>query len=176
MITLKINPKDALNKFKILSDGVLKARLSANYKTAKQATTQAKREIRSVYNIKAKYLNQNIKTHRGSASNHAAKITATGQGIRLKAFGAKQVKTGVSVQVKKGNRKIIKHAFGPKIPRLGGNVFVRSGKERLPIKKLFGPGAAAMFGTKKVMGKVKTYVKNNYKRIYEHALQFYIKK
>ena len=64
----------------------------------------------------------------------------------LKDFGAKQTKKGVSYRIsKKHPRKTVNSAFGPKIPRLGNHVFLRKGKNRLPIRKLYGPSMLAVY-------------------------------
>lgn len=173
MLNIKVDAKALLQNFNTMSKAIDKARVSANNKTARQGLTQAKKIIRQEYNIQAKYLNRNIKTQRGNTLRPAAQIIASGSGISLKAYSPRQVKTGVSISVKKGNRKIIKHAFGPKIGTLGGSVFQRVGKERLPIRKLLGPGAAALMDSKKVMKTLDVYLAENYKRIYESELKYY---
>lgn len=64
----------------------------------------------------------------------------------LKYFGARQTKKGVSYRIsKKSARKTINGAFGPNIPRLGGNVYLRTSKKRLPIRKLHGPSVLGVY-------------------------------
>ena len=56
--------------------------------------------------------------------------------IPLKAFSARQTKRGVTASAW-GKRELYDGAF--KVESLGGNVFTRKSKDRLPIKKLWGP-------------------------------------
>lgn len=64
--------------------------------------------------------------------------------IPLKKFGARQTKKGVSYRISKTEgRKKIASAFI--VTKLGGHVFKRVGKQRLPIQKLFGPSPWGVF-------------------------------
>jgi hypothetical protein len=65
------------------------------------------------------------------------KIQATGKGIPLKVFKAYQTRRGGSVYVWPKGRYLIPHAFIVK--SLGGHVFWRTSKSRLPIEKPTGP-------------------------------------
>jgi hypothetical protein len=64
------------------------------------------------------------------------RITAKGGYISLKEFGARQTKAGVSAMVW-GKRRVFPHSFISQ--KLGGHVFVRMGKDRKPIRKMWGP-------------------------------------
>jgi hypothetical protein len=172
LIKIKVNSRDVMKTLDILKQAPAKARLSACNKTAAQGLTFAKKEIRQDYGVTASALNKNMKIHKAK-ENTPADITAYNKGMGLKNFSARQVKIGVSVMVKKGQRKIIRSAFGPKINRLGKNVFVRETEKRYPIKKLVGPGAAKMFGSKKIMTSTKTWINQNFRRIFEHELKYF---
>jgi len=85
----------------------------------------------------------------------------------------------VEVRVKKGGApKVIKHAFGPKIPRLGKGVFTRQNpkdstvSKRLPIFRLYGPGAAVMMNNRKVFARVKAFVRAKYAIILEQEMKY----
>ena len=56
--------------------------------------------------------------------------------MSLKEFGARQTAKGVSA-APWGKRRVFPHAFIA--PTLGGHVFIREGRSRLPIRKLWGP-------------------------------------
>ena len=61
-------------------------------------------------------------------------IVARDVTLSLKEFGARKTRAGVSA-APWAKRRVFPHSFiGP-----GGHVFVRQGKGRLPIKKLWGP-------------------------------------
>ena len=65
-------------------------------------------------------------------------IISRGRHLSLKEFKARQVRRGVSA-APWGKRQVFKSAFGPRISALGGHVFHRTGADRLPIKKMWGP-------------------------------------
>ncbi len=65
-----------------------------------------------------------------------AKIIARGGWMPLKDFGARQTNKGVSA-APWGKRQLFSHTF--LVKAFGDNVFVRSGAERYPLKKLMGP-------------------------------------
>ena len=57
----------------------------------------------------------------------------------LKRFKPRQTKKGVTFKIdKREKRRLALSAFGPNIPKLGGHVYKREGKARLPITKLHG--------------------------------------
>ena len=64
-------------------------------------------------------------------------IKSSGKGIPYKAMGARQTRVGVSVMAW-GRRFVIPHAFIGQ-GSLNGNVFIRRGSSRHPIKALTGP-------------------------------------
>lgn len=74
--------------------------------------------------------------------------------VPLKAFSAKQTPEGVEVQMTRFGTTgmVYKHAFGPLIPRLGGNIYIRVSKMRFPLQKIKDlvltqvPGAKDAFG------------------------------
>lgn len=78
--------------------------------TAAKARTQASKEIRSEYRIRAKDLRPALTTTKASAQNIEGRLVAKGKNLPLLAFGAKQNKRGVSVNVT-GQRKQIRSAF-----------------------------------------------------------------
>lgn len=68
-----------------------------------------------------------------------AVIYVTKRPIPLKRFSPIQTSSGVIVKAFANQpAKVFRSAFGPNVPRLGRNVFVRQGRKRLPIKILPG--------------------------------------
>lgn len=65
----------------------------------------------------------------------------------MRDYKARQTRKGVTVAVTPGKRKLIEHRGNRAfiVAKIGGHVFAREGKERLPIKKLFGPSLPATF-------------------------------
>jgi hypothetical protein len=61
-------------------------------------------------------------------------LLAKAKPIPLMAFGARQTKTGVSVEVTKGKRAIVRHAFMSTMQSGHKGVFMREGPKRIAMK------------------------------------------
>jgi hypothetical protein len=113
---------------------------------------RAAREVRAAgYKLKISDIKQAIQIRRATPSRLRADAVASGKPIPLIKYGAKQVSSGVSVDVLDG-RKVIAHAFiantakGPQVfirePGAVHRKTVKDGKvvwSALPIRVLFGP-------------------------------------
>ena len=177
-------------------------RLAANSalnKTAEQAKTEASRQIRAEYNIKAGDVNKNMRiTTRARGNQMEAVISGFKRGMSLAYFGAKQAgviankaafrytkraKGGhggdVTVEVRKGARKVVGTNPKPFITKFqSGHVAVvqRIGKGRMPIKQLMGPGIALLFGSKKIMTATRKVINDKFNQIFRHELEYRMKK
>lgn len=70
----------------------------------------------------------------------------TSKGIVTKRFKrARQMMKGVSVEVIRGSRKLVRGAFLMTTGKGGGGVWRRKGKDRMPIERKFGPSIKGMF-------------------------------
>jgi hypothetical protein len=78
--------------------------------TLAKAKTAASREIRQEYNVKAKELKAGLSINKASRTFTEGMLIATGRPLPLIAFGARQTKKGVTVDVM-GQRKLIRKAF-----------------------------------------------------------------
>jgi hypothetical protein len=108
--------------------------------------SQANRQVRQTYNIKAKDLNRFTKVRRATSGRMEASITISGRKMPIILFSASQVKRGVTVRIKKASgRKTITGAFITGMPSGHRGVWRRKGKERLPIKELYTASPAEMF-------------------------------
>lgn len=127
---------------------IKKEMATAVNKTAKFHVGQIAKEVTKHVALKQKEVKEVISVKKGSKSRPTAEVNLEKTSrFPLKRFGARQTKSGVTYRIEKGGkRKKIHNAFGPDIPRLGNNVFARKGKERLPIRKLFGVSAAGVYG------------------------------
>ena len=106
-----------------------------NHEMAK-ANTAVKRELRTETGIKVGDIAKALKRTRASHNALTAQIIARGGAMPLKYFQARQQKYGV--RAKPWNRtQRFKSAFIA--PTLGGHVFHRTSKARLPIEMLWGP-------------------------------------
>lgn len=176
MINIKTNiDKFIKTEIKNMNNAVKKATTSASTKTAAQGLTFAKRTIREDYNIKAADLGKVMKKTKAYKGRHAS-IIATGRGIALSKFRARQLKKGVSVSVKKGTRKLLPGRFIATMKSGHKGVYTRKSKTRLPIKELYGPGAATLFGSRRVMRKTVSFIRQKYPVIYEQNLKYFMGK
>lgn len=154
-VTMKID-SESLNRLGSMLSGVKggleKAIARASARVAKQGVTLISSNIREQVNIKKKELDKRVL--------HAKQKGKTGQTVTLeytprfplKYFGAKQTKKGVTYRIpKSGKKSLARSAFGPEIPRLGGQVFRRVGKSRLPIQPLFGVSPWGTFVVNKML-------------------------
>lgn len=99
------------------------------------------KEIREKYNVPAKDVRHTISLSKASKSKLSASLHMKGNmSVPLIHFGARATKRGVSVRVLKSSSKTIVMREGIKAFIAKGQVMVRLGKARAPIKKLFGPG------------------------------------
>ena len=132
---------------------------SAINKTMRSTVTQIKKEVNSEYNIKQRDVGKAIKVTNSKVKTLTAIANAEGGQTAMYKFDHKPKKrpkslgwgknaysTPLTVQAKKGGEeKKVAHGknlgfLAPVIPK-GGNmidmIFVREGKKRFPIKKLF---------------------------------------
>lgn len=100
-----------------------------------KATTQVKRATAIQAGVPVGYVGGVLSTKQAMGKGFGEfVITAKDVTLSLNKFKARQTKAGVSA-APWNTRRIFPHTFfGP-----NGHVFVRKGKERLPIKKLWGP-------------------------------------
>ena len=159
-LTVQINPgqyKALKHLLNTLPKEIPRVMTRAINKVAKATFTRIIKRITKDYAVKSKELKErNLTLRRANFRNQTAIIKIKGRRIRLLAFRARQLKKGVSYQIKKsrGRRKV--YAFMESPPGTGRpttmssghkGVFRRKGKARLPIIELFGPSIPAIFQT-----------------------------
>lgn len=135
--------------------GARKAMVRALNHTGAKAFTPVKRALARQTGIPYGMITAGVKqtkAYAGSASGNGAKlehvITGSGKPLSLKYFRARQLRKGV-VAAPWNQRRVFAGAFntggsfktGRKIV-MGGHVFVRTSRSRLPLEKLYGPGIA----------------------------------
>lgn len=154
--------------------------------TAAKAQTQAKRKIREVYNVRARDVARAMRRIRARANYPQARIDITGAPLPLLAFGARQVRTGVSAAVLNRQRKVVQRAFITTMPTGHKGVFARGGYERgkfgfrtkrvnpkgndLPIAELTGPAIPMTLSNEAVMQAIAQGIDANFANRLEHEL------
>lgn len=117
--------------------------IMAGKRAAVAARTAGSRKVREVYVIKA------------SDVRSKARVKGTGDGAVLEIKGATEPvskykaqkrRAGVFVAVKRGSMKKVERSF-----TIGTRFVARVGRERLPVKGLYGPSVPQLFGNPEVM-------------------------
>lgn len=180
LISIKTSLAEVQKRMDELQSNVrTKATVSAVNKTMEQARTQMVREITSEYALKAGYVRDRLRIRRASFKQGAFSVEASlagGDGKRrsanVMAFGARQVRKGVSVKIKKaGGRQIITGAF---IANQGRTVFQRVGSKRLPIKPVRTIDVPSMFNQKRINSAVVAAITDKFPAIFEREARFYV--
>lgn len=102
--------------------------------TIKNLRTLASKEIRLKFAAKKKPIDNRLK---GSSTRDGYTRTLTFKNnppMSLSRFKPKQRKSGVSANVRSGSMMIVHGAFCPKVGKLKGGVYKRTGQSRFPIQ------------------------------------------
>lgn len=154
-ITVKVDQGQLL-KVELMLNGIRKgadrALMRALNKTVTKSKTRSSQEIRKQVNLKASYVKGKLTIKRAAISKLSARITANRRGLLLTRYGAKKVKAGVTVKVKRnGERKLLRGAFLIRLRRgsidnAGAiGVAYREGKKPKPVKVLYGASVSQVF-------------------------------
>jgi hypothetical protein len=100
------------------------------------ARTQVKRELAKQTGLTVTVVDKSIRTVRAIPARQSYELVATGKPIPLRDFAARPTRHGASARPW-GHRRIFPGTFI--VRALGGHVFRRVGRARLPIIKLWGP-------------------------------------
>lgn len=130
-----------------------KAQASAINRSLITARAEIVRAVRKEYVIKAEDIRNTIRVTNASASAPIGRIKSLGGPIPLVKFDVS--KNPVRARVKKtGAKKPIKHAFRQSMGNGYQGVWIRAGKERYPLKQLYGPSIPQMIGNENVIKSV----------------------
>jgi hypothetical protein len=99
---------------------------------------EASKRIRTRKRIKPSYIKRAIALLRPKGSTPEWSVKVSGEPVPLVAYPHRQTKRGVSVEVNRGKRTIVRGSFVATMRSGHKGVFKRSGKARLPIKELLG--------------------------------------
>ncbi|EJW16907.1 phage tail protein [Paenibacillus alvei] len=151
--------KEAAVAVKKLAQKAPKAVNRAFKRTGQRLQTVAVQEVRKEYLIRAgdvkKYGNLKL-----TQTNDELVFKSKGQNIRLikfKTTPTRPVKRRPKVlkaAVKRGNKKPISGAFVQNMRNSSLGVYRRTGKSRLPIEQLYGPGVPIMLNSAKIRDKL----------------------
>lgn len=144
---IRFDVSDALKGLDEINSSFRRAISRGLNKTAANVRTAASVAIRQRRKLSARVVREAMGIKSATPSKLGASLTVTGKPIPLRDYAARQTKQGVTVAVSPGPRKLVVHRGNRAfiLPSIGGHVFAREGKGRLPIKKLFGPSLPSTF-------------------------------
>ncbi|MCG8639149.1 MAG: phage tail protein [Desulfobacterales bacterium] len=139
--------------------------------------TDGVRLVREEYNVKAGVVRKAFSVHRASPNNLEAKAVAFGRRIPLKQFSPRPSKPGgrlppkgVSVEVRKGARKIVRSSFFARMKSGHTGVFTRVGKERLPIRERHSLAVPQMLNREDVTKELEAGAVKRFERTLDHEI------
>lgn len=136
--------------------------------------TNISKEVRKEYNMKAKDIKATLVKTRSTRSTLGAVVKSKGELIPLDRFrvSPKTVqpkrKAPIKVGVKKPGLKPLLGAFVADIS--GKKVFKRTGKKRLPVRRLFGPSIPQMIGNEEIARKIDEEGQKMFQKRMDHEI------
>lgn len=120
---------------------VVRALRKAGSTALRDMRSEASRRIRKRKRIRPKYISRALSLRRPRGSDITAMewaVLVSGEPVPLVAYPHRQTTKGVSVEVNRGKRTLVKGAFVASMRSGKVGVFRRRGKARLPIDELRG--------------------------------------
>jgi len=144
---IRFDASEAIKNIESLNGRSRRAIVRALNKTAANVRTSASSAIRRRRALSAKVVREALAIRKAKPDRLVSSLVATGRPIPLRDYKARATQKGVTAQVSPGKRKLISHRGNRAfiVQKIGGHVFAREGKARLPIKKLFGPSLPSTF-------------------------------
>jgi hypothetical protein len=142
--------------------------------------TDAARQARSEYNIRARQVRGSFVVTPAKKNRLYAAAVSKGGAISLRHFNpqpsnpGRRPKAGVSVKVSR-TRKKIPGSFVARMPNGTLGVFQRSGRSRLPIKKLYGPSVPQMLDHDNVLPKLQDGATSRFNKNLDHEIDYFLK-
>ena len=139
------------------------------------------RKIQEKRNLKIGVIKQQLKVQRARPNRLFGAIVASGKPIPIRHFGANQTRKGVTVKVAKVGKRIALQKYSNKSFRhkgfAKGSVFVRRGKERLPIQK-WPPasGIPSVFVQKQVEAAMQKTARTTWTKRFREEINFELRK
>lgn len=145
-MTVSINVKWDRSAMKALETGPLTGALKRALRKAgstalRDMRSEASKRIRARKRIKSSYISRALSLSRpsgGDINSMKWAVLVSGEPVPLIAYPVRQTKKGVSVEVNRGKRTLLKGAFIATMKNGHKGVFRRLGKTRLPIRELLG--------------------------------------
>ena len=145
------------------SPGVQKAIQRASKRAATAARTAGTKSIRSIYTMKSGNLKARTQIRK---EDDGTTILVRGSTEPVSRYKASKRKYGVFVAIKRDG--------GGRVPRsftLNGHFVARAGKERYPVKGLYGPAVPQLFGNPEVMEEMQERGQEVFNSRLQHELE-----
>lgn len=151
-------------------------------RTVNNVATNLSREVRQTYTIKAGDIKGTIKKVTSKPNTLHGSVTSSGGSIGLDKFKTSNLNLNfshnkkrkpVKAAVKKGGLKTIVNGFAADVH--GVKVFNRSGKNRLPIERQFGPSVPQMAGSPEIAKNVMAKAQDTFDKRLEANIQNLLK-
>lgn len=173
---------------KQLGPAASRAAVRALNRTVTAVNAEAAREIQKKRNLKIGTIKQKLRVQKANRTRLSASITASGDKISMRHFGANQTRKGVTVKIGKGSRRIALQRYGNKSFRnLGfakGTIFVRH-----PTRKMKGKpkraaivkwsavsGIRSVFRQKQVEAAMQKVARTTWTKRFRHEIEFELRK
>lgn len=120
---------------------ITRAAMKAGSTALRDMRAEAAKRVRRRKRIKAGLVRKELvmrRPRRAELDGADWTLAVRAKRVPLTGYPARQTKKGVSVEVNRGKRTLIAHAFVATLKSGHKGVFVREGKARLPIRELFG--------------------------------------
>lgn len=154
--------RDVQNRLADFAEGMDKAFDRSFEETITGTTRRSEREVKTLVSI-VRSENEYIQAVPELADRYLGRecnLKLLDRSVPLRAFRARQTPEGVEVELTRAgiSKQVYRGAFGPKIAKLGGNIYRRAGKKRFPIVKLADLQVAKIEGVEPTFKKeVQTY-------------------
>lgn len=163
-----------------------KAMASALNRTIATVKTDMKREAVAAYEIKGADVMKTLRVRKASPSNLRAEASSIGQPVALIHFKVKprnpptkQTKKQLQVKIKKSagfqTIKMKPSAFVQSV-KGANNVFARTGKNRLPIKRLYSLSIPQMISNDGVIQKITEKANETLEKRVQHEIEYRLNK
>lgn len=180
---IKIEPIGLEKVDKILKDLPAKAnqiKYRAVQRAALAGKTEAIKQAKNKYNLKTKEITKTFKLIKPTKDDPTSKLISTGKRVRLikfkvnpKTVPKKRKNIKVSV-LKAQGLKTLKTAFIAKMQNGITGIFEREGKERLPVRQLYGPSVPQLFKDETIKTAIKERAKEALEERIVHELNRFV--
>ena len=171
--------KRAMNETK---NDLIKAEVAATNRAAKTALSKTIKFVREKYNIKLKDIKPYTTISKATKNRISAQIRISEKGIPLEFYGARikgarkgkrSMRGNVVYKEQRGKEVKLDKAFIARANKPGqlNAVFMRKGKERLPIRELFGKSAFQLFKSQKALDEMERIFYERFKIEMDYAVK-----